>query len=96
MLSYEMTPMDVSTCRFGIPPLNEMCLSLRSLRAPGADGSRVAERFLSMPVPRPPRHPAGRSQRRVLDPDAINPRPESPSPRLGAEMRCVASAPPRC
>lgn len=94
MLRYEMTPTDVGTCRFGISPLNEMCLSLRSLRAPGAYGPRVALAFLAMPE--------SRSHRETLlalvngefsTPDVINPRPESPSPRLGAEMRCVASAP---
>ncbi len=94
MLSYEMTPMDVSTCRFGISPLNEMCLSLRSLRAPGAYGSRVAETFLSMPESRDHRDTLlALVNDEFSTPDVINPRPESPSPRLAAEMRCVASAP---
>jgi DNA-binding transcriptional ArsR family regulator len=94
VLRYELTPMDVTTCRFGISPLNEMCLSLRSLRAPGAYTHRVAETYVSMPE--------SRGHRETLlalvnddfsTPDVINPRPETPSPRLGVEMRSVASTP---
>ena len=82
------------TCRFGISPLNEMCLSLRSLRAPSAYGSRVAETFLSMPESRDHRDTLlALVNDEFSTPDVINPRPESPSPRLAAEMRCVASAP---
>ncbi|GAB3874172.1 ArsR family transcriptional regulator [Terrabacter terrigena] len=94
MLRYELTPTDVTTCRFGISPLNEMCLSLRSLRAPRAYAPRVAEAYVS--------RPESRGHREILlalvnddfsTPDVINPRPESPSPRLREEMRSVAAAP---
>lgn len=86
MLRYEMTPMDVATCRFGISPLNEMCLSLRSLRAPGAYASRVAESFLVMPESRGHRETLlALVNDEFSTPDVINPRPESPSPRLAAE-----------
>jgi DNA-binding transcriptional ArsR family regulator len=94
VLRYEMTPTDVSTCRFGISPLNEMCLSLRSLRAPGAYGPRVAQAFLAMPESRDHRETLlALVNDEFSTPDVINPRPESPSPRLAVEMRCVASAP---
>jgi DNA-binding transcriptional ArsR family regulator len=94
VLRYEMTPMDVATCRFGISPLNEMCLSLRSLRAPGAYASRVAESFLVMPESRGHRETLlALVNDEFSTPDVINPRPESPSPRLAAELTALAAAP---
>lgn len=94
MLRYEMTPTDVGTCRFGISPLNEMCLSLRSLRAPDAYVPRVAWTFLAMPESRDHRETLlALVNDEFSTPDVINPRPESPSPRLSAEMQRVASVP---
>ncbi|GAA5018466.1 winged helix-turn-helix domain-containing protein [Terrabacter aeriphilus] len=96
MLRYEMTPMDVVTCRFGISPLNEMCLSLRGLRAPGTYASSVAESFLHRPEARPHRSTLlALVNDELSTPDVVNPRPESPSPRLTSELRSLAAAPPR-
>ena len=94
MLYYEMSPGDLTTCRFGLSPLNEMCLSLRGLRAPGTYAHRVAETYLSMPESRGHRETLlALVNDELSTPDVINPRPESPSPRLAAELRSVASAP---
>lgn len=93
MLRYELTAMDVATCRFGISPLTEMSLSLRGLRAPNTYASAVAETYLSLPESRRFRDVLlGLVNDECSTPDVLNPRPESPSPRLSDELRAMSWA----
>lgn len=91
MLRYELTGMDVATCRFGISPLTEMSLSLRGLRAPNTYGAAVAETFVASPESRGFRDVLlGLVNEECSTPDVLNPRPESPSPRLSDELRAMS------
>lgn len=94
MIRYELAGPDLSEVRFAISPLNELTLSLRTLRDPGrfplhlpwirsvssADLDR--ETLLAL------------TNDRLWTPDFLNPRPRNPLARLDDELAVVAATPP--
>ncbi|NGN94334.1 helix-turn-helix transcriptional regulator [Nocardioides sp. KC13] len=94
MIRYELAGPDLSEVRFAISPLNELTLSLRSLRDPGrfplhlpwtrsvASADLDREALLAL------------TNDRLWIPDFLNPRPRTPLSRLEDELEVVAATPP--
>ena len=83
MLTYRITPEELSLMRFGVSPLGEMGLSLRSLLAPAAYRHPIARSHASDPGATPAHVDllAALINDDFSTPDFLTPRPESPQPR---------------
>jgi biotin operon repressor len=94
MIRYELAGPDLSEVRFAISPLNELTLSLRTLRDPGrfplhlpwtrSVGSADLDREALLAL----------TNERLWTPDFLNPRPRTPLARLEDELEVVAATPP--
>ena len=95
MLTYRITPEELPLMRFGISPLGEMSLSLRSLLAPAAYRHPLACSHAAT---------LGGAAAHVdvlaalvnddfSTPDFLTPRPESPQPRIRDQLAEVVSTP---
>ncbi|MFE6648604.1 DUF5937 family protein [Nocardioides sp. NPDC057772] len=94
MIRYELAGPDLSEVRFAISPLNELTLSLRTLRDPGrfplhlpwirSVGSADLDRETLLAL----------TNDRLWTPDFLNPRPRNPLARLDDELAVVAATPP--
>ena len=96
MIRYELVGMDLADVRFGVSPLNEMVLSLRSWRDPGRfplqlrwlhELQRVRDR-LDEPML------WALTNVRLWTPDFLNPRPYSPLTRIDDELSRLAGTDP--
>ncbi|GAA4121582.1 DUF5937 family protein [Knoellia locipacati] len=94
MLTYRITPEELPLLRFGISPLGEMSLSLRSLLAPTAYRHSLVRSYAATP--------GGAAHVDVLatlvnedfsTPDFLTPRPESPQPRIRDQLADVVRTP---
>jgi DNA-binding transcriptional ArsR family regulator len=97
MIEYELVGMDLGEVRFAVSPLNELTLSLRTLRDPGryplhlpwlrftepARADLDLEMLLAL------------TDTRLWTPDFLNPRPTTPLARLEDELAAVSDVPPR-
>ncbi|HWM05640.1 MAG TPA: DUF5937 family protein [Actinophytocola sp.] len=97
MIEYELEGMDLGEVRFAISPLNELTLSLRTIRDPG--------RYpLHLPWLRLTEHVRGHldhdlllalTDARLWTPDFLNPRPVTPLARLEDELAALREVPAR-
>lgn len=96
MLTYRITPEELPLMRFGISPLGEMSLSLRSLLAPAAYRHPLARSYASAAGGGTAAHVnvlAALVNDDFSTPDFLTPRPESPQPRIRDQLTGVLRTP---
>jgi DNA-binding transcriptional ArsR family regulator len=96
MIEYELAGMDVADVRFAISPLNELVLSLRTIREPGRypvhlpwlERTQRVRATLDVPVLRALTNDV------LWTPDYLTPRPDTPLTRIEDELAAAARVDP--
>ncbi len=88
MIEYELEGMDLGEVRFAISPLNELTLSLRTIRDPGRYPLQLPWLRLTQDVRGDLDHDLllALTDTRLWTPDFLNPRPTTPLARLDDEL----------
>jgi len=97
MIEYELEGMDLGEVRFAISPLNELTLSLRTIRDPGRYPLHLPWLRLTQDVRGGLDHDLllALTDTRLWTPDFLNPRPTTPLARLDDELDMVREVPAR-
>lgn len=97
MIEYELGGMDLGEVRFALSPLNELTLSLRTVRDPGRYPLHLPWLRRTEAVRAGLDHEMllALTDERLWTPDFLNPRPVTPLARLEDELSAVLAVPPR-